>query len=258
MNTSFVYVLRPRGLPIVKVGCSVDPESRRSVFQRLWTIPLDLCSRASGSLDAERDLHRKLASWRIDGEWFLLCPAVDLVLSEHGLSTGGDAVADPILGVLCSRIEKWIASHQELSDARVAETVAAATSGAGDNADISAKAVLRRIDGDDVRRMFSWSTGDHVRWGRSGFEHLQDCGLLLGVGSPSELGRVVMGFAKRVFFSLETSLVSNDMQGWRYALPSSGVLAALLQRFHRARFLCEDAFLSEIEETRRKLMGDHA
>lgn len=82
MTRGYVYLIRPKGHNIFKVGCSTDPQRRLITIQRKTVLELecvatllsDDCSRA------EYDWHRRLADYRLPGggEWFALTPeAVD-------------------------------------------------------------------------------------------------------------------------------------------------------------------------------------
>lgn len=70
----FVYVVKPAGHNVYKIGCSVDVERRLARMQRKYDFSLELVA-VIYSKDYERleaQMHRRFAKYHLIGEWFVL------------------------------------------------------------------------------------------------------------------------------------------------------------------------------------------
>jgi hypothetical protein len=54
----------------IKIGVSTDPEQRLRTLQSSSPQPLTLLAFMPGGVESERDLHRRFADGRLEGEWF--------------------------------------------------------------------------------------------------------------------------------------------------------------------------------------------
>jgi hypothetical protein len=70
----FVYAVHAVGTDRIKIGYSVDPEQRLNKLQTGSPIELELVAKWKGTDQDERELHRILAEFRAQGEWFRLSP----------------------------------------------------------------------------------------------------------------------------------------------------------------------------------------
>jgi len=79
----FVYLIRPRGHDVYKVGCSIDPTRRlRTIQGKSPSLDLELVAQIYYPQEhdrAEDAWHRVFAAWRLPGgrEWFAL-PAAEV------------------------------------------------------------------------------------------------------------------------------------------------------------------------------------
>lgn len=78
-----VYFITCRELGRVKIGHAGNPNRR---FQGLKTgspAPIALEAFFDGGEKEERELHKRFAEHRQQGEWFTLCPEIEAVIEEH-------------------------------------------------------------------------------------------------------------------------------------------------------------------------------
>ncbi len=222
-RASNVYVLKPRGLPLVKVGCSVQPEKRRAVFQKLWSVPLDLCSSVPGTRRDETDLHKELAVWRVEGEWFVLCEAVKVTLSERGLEVPDDQDADRVLTALCKKIDTWLTSHEELGSRK--EWLFSVC---------RSDPKFPSITGEDIRQLVEFDGGERPVFSRQNASYLVGLDLLAPNFSMTNLGRTLVDFVRSIFQDLEKSLLANNLGGWAELFRGSALAAVLVDALRRA------------------------
>lgn len=75
-----VYLIGSSGSPLVKIGCTDNPERRLRHLQTGSPLPLQLLALFEGGFLVEAALHRRFADKRRHGEWFDLGPnPVDVV-----------------------------------------------------------------------------------------------------------------------------------------------------------------------------------
>lgn len=70
MGTDMLYIIRAKGLDLVKVGHSCDPQRRISVLQTTSPVNLEFLVLIPGGVKLERYLHRCLRKYWVRGEWF--------------------------------------------------------------------------------------------------------------------------------------------------------------------------------------------
>jgi len=66
----FVYVIQVGNDGPVKVGIATDPQARLEQLQTANPFPLRLLATFSGGASLEREIHKRLAIHRMNGEWF--------------------------------------------------------------------------------------------------------------------------------------------------------------------------------------------
>jgi hypothetical protein len=66
----FVYAVRAVTVGRIKIGYSIDPESRLGNLQIGSPDILEIIATWPGTEDGERSLHKHLSQWRTHGEWF--------------------------------------------------------------------------------------------------------------------------------------------------------------------------------------------
>jgi hypothetical protein len=66
----------------VKIGKAVDPHARVRALQTANPEPLTLLAVAPGNRRREAQIHRRLASFRINGEWYKPVPELFAVIDE--------------------------------------------------------------------------------------------------------------------------------------------------------------------------------
>jgi DNA-binding GntR family transcriptional regulator len=69
-QAGWVYVIGGAESSRVKIGTSIDPESRLALFQSGSPVKLSILFRTPGGLGLERSLHQHFRSYRSHGEWF--------------------------------------------------------------------------------------------------------------------------------------------------------------------------------------------
>lgn len=74
MSIGFVYTIHAVGANQVKIGYSADPDQRLSRLQTGSATELELVATWKATDQDERELHRILAEFRTQGEWFRLSP----------------------------------------------------------------------------------------------------------------------------------------------------------------------------------------
>lgn len=74
------YFVRGTVTGLIKIGTSIDPVRRLAELAKNGSEPLDLLAIGGD----ERDLHQRLSSDRVHGEWFRDSPAVRSAIAEHG------------------------------------------------------------------------------------------------------------------------------------------------------------------------------
>lgn len=66
----YVYVIGSSDSRLVKIGKSIDPESRLAEIQRMSPVKLNVLWTTEGGLELEGSLHRHFKHRRSHGEWF--------------------------------------------------------------------------------------------------------------------------------------------------------------------------------------------
>jgi hypothetical protein len=75
--SGYVYFIKPVGLPgPIKIGCSKQPESRRSSFEIWSPWPLEIVVEIPGDCRLEAALHRRFAAHHSHREWFHASPEI--------------------------------------------------------------------------------------------------------------------------------------------------------------------------------------
>ena len=77
-----VYIIEAVGADRVKIGVSQDVGKRFGQLAASFPGPLVLLGKVAGGRAREKSLHRRLANFRIGGEWFHLTPGVRQALRE--------------------------------------------------------------------------------------------------------------------------------------------------------------------------------
>lgn len=75
-----IYIIRGNA-DRFKIGFSVDPISRLGTLQISNPDRLILEGTIPGTQEQERQLHLMLDPWRVRGEWFERCPAIEHIIS---------------------------------------------------------------------------------------------------------------------------------------------------------------------------------
>lgn len=65
-----IYLFKIKDMPILKIGYTRAPETRYKSLQGAIPFELILLAERNGSLDLEREVHRRCAAHRINGEWY--------------------------------------------------------------------------------------------------------------------------------------------------------------------------------------------
>jgi hypothetical protein len=78
--TGLIYVIRSAA-DLYKVGYTVNPHQRLSLLQTGSHERLALLGVIPGTRAQEAELHSLLAPWRVSGEWFRRCRALDPLLA---------------------------------------------------------------------------------------------------------------------------------------------------------------------------------
>ena len=69
-SDSYVYFIQSEKGGAIKIGLSKNPEERLNELQPSTPYKLKLLAKIKGNVRKERELHRKFARYRIQGEWF--------------------------------------------------------------------------------------------------------------------------------------------------------------------------------------------
>jgi hypothetical protein len=77
-----VYFITCREIGYVKIGCAYDPFSRLKTLQTAFPLELKVEALLKGSYKREKELHGLLATHRVRGEWFKICPEIEAIISE--------------------------------------------------------------------------------------------------------------------------------------------------------------------------------
>jgi hypothetical protein len=78
----FVYFIQREGGGPVKIGKSQHPESRLKTLQQACPEALRVIAVCGGGYPAEKQLHRWFAADRLDGEWFDVSEALQVLLDR--------------------------------------------------------------------------------------------------------------------------------------------------------------------------------
>jgi hypothetical protein len=76
----YVYIVQNTVTSNIKIGISVDPYHRLSTLQTGCDCKLKLLCFFPGNESTERELHSRLAEYRIHGEWFYFTNEVEMFL----------------------------------------------------------------------------------------------------------------------------------------------------------------------------------
>jgi hypothetical protein len=66
----YVYFIQDVTGHVIKVGCAADPQSRLAQLKTGNPRKLRLLGYLPGGRKLEQEIHKELAYWRLDGEWF--------------------------------------------------------------------------------------------------------------------------------------------------------------------------------------------
>jgi hypothetical protein len=69
-SVGFVYVVRPAGADVVKIGKAFDVAKRLASLQTGQSARLELLAELPGGHRLEAELHKRFAHLRVRGEWF--------------------------------------------------------------------------------------------------------------------------------------------------------------------------------------------
>lgn len=68
----FVYFVADKQRGVVKIGFSVEPMDRMATLQIGSPNKLEMLAAVKGTIQTERQFHRRFAQHRVNGEWFRL------------------------------------------------------------------------------------------------------------------------------------------------------------------------------------------
>lgn len=91
-NQEFVYVIHATGTSLIKLGYSTNPQKRLSELQTASPHKLQILASWPGNRAREKRLHRHMAQFRREGEWFEVPPFCGLKLWE--IATQGEVTAE--------------------------------------------------------------------------------------------------------------------------------------------------------------------
>lgn len=77
-----VYFIRAKGVSLVKIGYSSNPEQRLRNLQTSCPHQLDILATLPGSQQTEADIHKKFGHLRMNGEWFRLTSELFAFIGE--------------------------------------------------------------------------------------------------------------------------------------------------------------------------------
>ncbi len=77
---AFVYVIQATGTNRIKLGYSIQPEQRLKELQTGSPYKLKMLAQWPGTRYMESQLHRALAAYRQDGEWFEVPPFAGMLI----------------------------------------------------------------------------------------------------------------------------------------------------------------------------------
>jgi hypothetical protein len=93
-NKGKVYFVSAPGR--IKIGFTLNPDSRLEKLRQVDMEHLTVVAIVDGTRRLERHLHRKLASYRVKGEWFLDCVAVRNAINDcSAFNDAEDAMRRP-------------------------------------------------------------------------------------------------------------------------------------------------------------------
>lgn len=96
-----IYFAEAVGIGHIKIGFTdgEDPACRLDQLQTGSPVPLRLLGTIAGTLEDEKNLHRRFAAARVCGEWFKPIPELLALLSVEQLSCGKTAVAEKSVSI---------------------------------------------------------------------------------------------------------------------------------------------------------------
>jgi hypothetical protein len=175
-----IYFIQAEGIGHIKIGFTdgTDADSRLATLQTGSPVPLRVLHTMPGTMEDEKNLHRRFASASAGGEWFKAIPELLAMIPEkQGRSCDGVEIAERsvtirVLTVGRKQFAKSLLNQlpeRTCIDWRSAVGRALARLGRGRNADISKHSDLATAGIGDV---WGWVVGDYyphnstVPWGK--------------------------------------------------------------------------------------------
>lgn len=78
-----VYYIGAEGIPVVKIGTSINPSARLATLQTSSPVRLHIWATCTGGRELEHRLHRRFAAHRHHGEWFHAAPEVIAFMEQE-------------------------------------------------------------------------------------------------------------------------------------------------------------------------------
>lgn len=75
-----IYFMTARDIGRVKIGYSRDPARRKAIIQTNCPARIEIEATVEGERDLETEFHRAFRVWRRHGEWFELCPVIEMAI----------------------------------------------------------------------------------------------------------------------------------------------------------------------------------
>lgn len=99
-----IYLIADEALTVCKIGTTKDIRQRLAMLQTGFPSKLHLHADRHGDSKLERKIHRQLAEYRLEGEWFRFCPDVVQVFQKfndgRSKTPNGNYVFDDVRDVL--------------------------------------------------------------------------------------------------------------------------------------------------------------
>jgi hypothetical protein len=75
MDVEMIYVIQLGRWPVFKVGFTTNADQRMSSLGCAAAMPLQRLALVEGTIEDEKRIHRALAQWNTNGEWYAATPA---------------------------------------------------------------------------------------------------------------------------------------------------------------------------------------